>query len=209
MPRAKRDERSARGRATKNSSGTAPELAAWNAKLGTSVFPLQSRNADAVTRQENGTSTGNRERLGPRFRPLRRKCFLQILDPCPTKFVRGTVQPQVLLAPASTMMRHRLLPGFAILALAVVPFVTPAHAVPLGQPCGDAEGATCDKGLWCEPPAGACTSNAGVCIKVPRLCIARKHGKSFEPVCGCNNKTYSNDCFRRAYKMAKAHDGKC
>jgi hypothetical protein len=28
-------------------------------------------------------------------------------------------------------------------------------------------------------------------------------------VCGCNGKTYSSDCFRRAYKIAKSHDGKC
>ncbi|HXE87713.1 MAG TPA: hypothetical protein VN524_13070 [Hyphomicrobiaceae bacterium] len=28
-------------------------------------------------------------------------------------------------------------------------------------------------------------------------------------MCGCNGKTYSSDCFRRAYKIAKSHDGKC
>jgi hypothetical protein len=88
-----------------------------------------------------------------------------------------------------------------------------AHAVAAGQPCGSAIGAACDKGLWCEPAAGKCTSSSGptlgTCVAVPRLCIARKHGKSFQPVCGCNSKTYSNDCFRRAYRVAKLHDGKC
>jgi hypothetical protein len=44
---------------------------------------------------------------------------------------------------------------------------------------------------------------------VPRLCFARKKSKSFQPVCGCNSKTYSNDCFRRAQRVAKSHDGKC
>ena len=86
----------------------------------------------------------------------------------------------------------------------------PAHAVSAGQPCGGAEGATCDRGLWCEPPTGACSSTGeGICVAIPRLCFARKHSKSFRPVCGCNSKTYSSDCFRRAYKVGKSHDGKC
>lgn len=84
-----------------------------------------------------------------------------------------------------------------------------AHAVPLGQACGGTAGAACDKGLWCEPPAGRCGVAEGVCVAVPRLCIARKRSKSFRPVCGCNSKTYSSDCFRRAYKIGKFHDGKC
>jgi hypothetical protein len=84
-----------------------------------------------------------------------------------------------------------------------------AHAVPVGQPCGAATGAVCDKGLWCEPEAGNCAATAGVCVAIPRLCVARKRSKSFRPVCGCNSKTYSSDCFRRAYKVAKFRDGKC
>jgi hypothetical protein len=86
----------------------------------------------------------------------------------------------------------------------------PAHAVSLGQACGGTAGSTCDKGLWCEPPPGACSAaQEGMCVAIPRLCIARKRSKSFRPVCGCNSKTYSSDCFRRAYKIGKSHDGKC
>ena len=84
-----------------------------------------------------------------------------------------------------------------------------AHAVSVGQPCGGAESRVCDKGLWCEPPIGKCSSEAGVCVTVPRLCFARKGSRGFKPVCGCNSKTYSSDCFRRAYKIGKSHDGKC
>jgi hypothetical protein len=84
-----------------------------------------------------------------------------------------------------------------------------AYAVPAGQPCGALGGAACDKGLWCEPAPGRCASTTGVCVAVPRLCVARRNSRSFRPVCGCNGKTYSGDCFRRAYRVAKFHDGKC
>jgi hypothetical protein len=84
-----------------------------------------------------------------------------------------------------------------------------AHAVPVGQPCSAAAGATCDRGLWCDPAPGDCAATTGICVAIPRLCVARKRSKSFRPVCGCNSKTYSSDCFRRAYKVGKFRDGKC
>lgn len=81
--------------------------------------------------------------------------------------------------------------------------------MPVGEPCGGEVGAVCDKGLWCEPASGNCASTTGVCVAVPRFCVVRKRSKSFRPVCGCNSKTYSSDCFRRAYKVPKSRDGKC
>ena len=113
--------------------------------------------------------------------------------------------PAKLMVPPSRLL---VLPLFvAVLAMAAP--AREAYAVAAGQPCGGPSGAVCDKGLWCEPPTGACGSRSGRCVSVPRLCFARKNGKSFQPVCGCNNKTYSNDCFRRAYRITKFHDGKC
>jgi len=98
--------------------------------------------------------------------------------------------------------------ALTLLAASVVS-IHQAHAVPAGQPCGGASGAACDKGLWCEPSAGMCGATTGMCVAIPRLCFARKKSKDYKPVCGCNSKTYSSDCFRRAYKVAKSHDGKC
>ena len=96
------------------------------------------------------------------------------------------------------------------LALCVIAVLVPhgsAGALPAGAACGT--GAACDKGLWCEPAEGACASQAGSCVTIPRLCFARKRSKGYRPVCGCNSKTYSSDCFRRAQKIAKLHDGRC
>jgi hypothetical protein len=109
-----------------------------------------------------------------------------------------------------TGLAMKIAPLALISLLAVVVLLeNQAHAVPVGQPCGAATGAACDKGLWCEPPTGKCASTTGVCVAVPRLCFARKNRKTFRPVCGCNSETYSSDCFRRAYRVAKFHDGKC
>ena len=39
--------------------------------------------------------------------------------------------------------------------------------------------------------------------------IAKKGAAIVAPVCGCNNKTYGNDCLRQHAKVSKSHDGKC
>jgi hypothetical protein len=45
---------------------------------------------------------------------------------------------------------------------------------------------------------------------VPVVCpFAKKGAAIVAPVCGCNNKTYGNDCLRQHAKVSKSHDGKC
>ena len=45
---------------------------------------------------------------------------------------------------------------------------------------------------------------SGTCAKVPRFCT-----RIFKPVCGCDGKTYGNDCERQVAMVSKNHNGKC
>jgi hypothetical protein len=94
-----------------------------------------------------------------------------------------------------------------ILALALVAVApTGAAAVGEGQMCGGLVPITCDKGLWCDLEAGKCggADIAGKCVKIPPGCP-----KDFVPVCGCNKRTYPNDCRRMKAHVQKDHDGAC
>jgi hypothetical protein len=83
----------------------------------------------------------------------------------------------------------------AIVALVTIAFcvvaMTPASAVGLGERCGGYVGIKCDAGLWCQRQPRRCsaTDASGTCARIQRAC-ARSH----LPVCGCDGKTYANDC---------------
>jgi hypothetical protein len=81
-----------------------------------------------------------------------------------------------------------------------------ASAAGAGQFCGGIAGIRCAPGLFCEYAGGRCgiADAGGKCLRRPRLCP-----RIFRPVCGCNGKTYSNDCVRQAAGVSKRHHGRC
>lgn len=60
----------------------------------------------------------------------------------------------------------------------------------------------CPKTQFCD--FEGCAVETGICIDVPTMCPTL-----YEPVCGCNDKTYSNDCIRKMTRVSKKHDGVC
>jgi len=94
----------------------------------------------------------------------------------------------------------------AALTLALLLGLSSAASAKVGAKCGGFAGFACGKGEFCQRPTGICffPDIEGTCVRVPRFCPL-----IFLPVCGCDGKTYSNDCVRERAKVSKAHDGKC
>ena len=75
-----------------------------------------------------------------------------------------------------------------------------------GTTCGGKAGLPCATGEFCENPAATCSEfdGFGTCRVKPQGCLA-----VYQPVCGCDRKTYSTDCDRQAAGASKDHDGEC
>lgn len=85
--------------------------------------------------------------------------------------------------------------------------VTHVEQQPTQKACGGFAGVVCGDGEFCDvttPNACAAVDMQGVCKPVGDFC-----SQLYVPVCGCDGKTYANDCERLQARVQLAHEGAC
>ncbi len=72
--------------------------------------------------------------------------------------------------------------------------------------CGGFLGLLCPTDQYCEYATGSCGNGdaLGECRSKPGIC-----SRILAPVCGCDGRTYSNDCIRQSNGVSKRADGAC
>ena len=79
-------------------------------------------------------------------------------------------------------------------------------AGPVILECGGGAQFACPTDSFCDLGKENCggIDHKGICKKIPHNCDNEK-----KPVCGCNHKTYTNQCIANASKVSVAHQGTC
>jgi len=104
---------------------------------------------------------------------------------------------------------HRLIFGGLVALLPALMAAKGCAVAEIGSDervCGGLEALSCDAGEFCKYSDDSCSpgDETGVCEPVPEVC-----GEIYAPVCGCDDKTYDNECLANAEGVSVASDGKC
>ncbi len=72
--------------------------------------------------------------------------------------------------------------------------------------CGGIAGIPCGAGEYCRFDGGHCgaTDQSGTCQPIPEVCT-----EEFAPVCGCDDRTYDNECFAAREGVSVLSQGEC
>jgi len=62
----------------------------------------------------------------------------------------------------------------------------------------------CDADDFCKKPIGVCENETGICSPRPFECIMIQ-----SPVCGCNERTYGNECIASSFGINILYEGAC
>ncbi len=97
------------------------------------------------------------------------------------------------------MKTIRILPLALVLSIAAL---TPAIAAT--TTCDSVT--KCPDKQFCDLAPGSCDvpATSGTCVAPPEVCT-----QQHIPVCGCDGKTYSNDCLRQKAMVSKSYNGEC